>query len=62
MQNLLEQGAEAVDFRIIRTQPKNVILTVTSDSALDLAPAESLQFKVTPIESVQPALRSFFQI
>jgi hypothetical protein len=62
MQNLLKQGAEPVDFRIVRTEPKNVILTVTADTPPDLTLADQLQYKATAIESVQPALKEFFQI
>jgi hypothetical protein len=62
MQNLLEQDADPVDFRIVRTEPKNVILTVTTDSDLNLSMADTLQFKSTVVDSIQPALKNFFQI
>ena len=62
MQNLLGQGAEPVDFRIVRTAPKNVIVTVTSDSSLEVATAEQLLFKVCIIDDVQPSLKNYFQI
>jgi len=61
MQELLGQGAKPMDFRVVRTAPKNVILTVTSEASLDIAAATRLQFKSTVIDSIQPALKEFFQ-
>ncbi len=61
MQDLLNQGAQAVDFRIVRTSPKNVIVTVTSDSALDSKSADQLKFKMTLIDSIQNSLKDFYQ-
>lgn len=61
MQELLQQGAKPVDFRIVRTGPKNVIISVTSDADLNLAPVEHLQFKISVIDPIQPALKSYFQ-
>ncbi|MCC2680064.1 MAG: hypothetical protein K0R29_2640 [Pseudobdellovibrio sp.] len=62
MQELLSQGAQPVDFRVVRTSPKNVILTVTGESALDTTAAGRLQFKTTVIDSIQPSLKEFFQV
>jgi hypothetical protein len=39
-----------------------VILTVTTDSDLNLSMADTLQFKSTVVDSIQPALKNFFQI
>lgn len=62
MQELLKQGAEPVDFRVVRTSPKNVILTVTCDNVLNTSAVEIAQFKKTEIEAIQPSLKDFFQV
>lgn len=62
MQDLLKQGAAPVDFRIVRTSPKNVIVAVTSHDQLNAGTADRLQFKTTVIDSIQPSLKEFFQI
>lgn len=61
MQDLLKLGAKPVDFRIVRTAPKNVIITVTSNEVLADGKADRSSFKATIIDSIQPSLKSFFQ-
>lgn len=58
---LLRDGFSLVDFRVIRTFPKNVVLTVTGTSA-QLAALNSLDFKKTCIESVKSPLKSLFEV
>lgn len=57
--NLLNSGESLVDFRIIRTFPKSVVLTFTNNK---IQPFESKDFKKTFIENVQPVLKSYYEI
>ena len=61
MQSLLSKGAAAVDFRIVRTDRKNVIITATVDEAESVKDIELFAFKKTRIEKVEPGLKNFFQ-
>lgn len=61
-QSLLTKGISLVDFRVVRTSPKNIIITATSDSAtacdfLDLTP-----LKKTVLTDLQPSLKSYYEI
>ena len=61
-QSLLASGASLVDFRVVRTSPKNVIITATSGSAdafdfLNLSP-----MKRTVMTDLQPSLKSYYEI
>lgn len=63
-QNWTKRNVDVIDFRVIRTFPANVILTMTSES-LDIL----TQFKEangvkssTVIERVEPILKKYFQI
>ncbi len=61
-QSLLANSVSLVDFRVVRTSPKNVIVTATSDSAdacdfLNLSP-----MKKTVMTDLQPSLKSYFEI
>ena len=51
-----------VDFRVVRTGPKNVILTVGSENVGYFDTAEFPGFKKTIIENIQPSLKAFFEI
>jgi|GEM_PF-4881644 len=51
-----------IDFRVIRTFPKNVVLTVSVDSLGQLVSSDAFNFKKTYIENIQPSLRSFYEI
>ena len=62
MQGLLSKGAVAVDFRIVRTDRKNIIITVSLNDFDSVAGLEFFAFKKTMIESIEPSLKSFFQI
>lgn len=59
---LLIEGLSLVDFRVIRTHPKNVVITVTANSAMAMAHFQNLDFKYTYIEDIQPALKAFYEI
>lgn len=59
---LLDEGISLVDFRVIRTHPKNVIITVTAASAMTMAHFQNLDFKYTFIEDIRPTLRSYYEV
>lgn len=62
----LEEKNTLVDFRVIRTFPKNVVITLTTEApeannrwmSLD----DGFDFKKTYIENIQPLLKSYFEI
>lgn len=56
---MLNAGESLVDFRIIRTFPKSVVLTFTSSTTKIF---ESKDFKKTIIENVQPVLKTYYEI
>ncbi|MEQ1723224.1 MAG: hypothetical protein ABL930_08600 [Pseudobdellovibrio sp.] len=58
---LLFSGEQLVDFRIIRTFPKNVILTFTT-SKNEIGKLDSKDFKKTFIENIQPVLKSYYEL
>ncbi len=51
-----------LDFRVVRTGPKNVILTVGSEDVGYFETVDLRGFKKTIIENVQPSLKAFFEI
>lgn len=51
-----------LDFRVIRTGPKNVILTVGSEDVAYFDTIDLPGFKKTIIENIQPSLKAFFEI
>lgn len=59
---LLNEGISLVDFRVVRTHPKNIIITVTAVNALTMAHFQNLDFKYTFIEDIRPALRAYYEI
>ncbi len=58
---ILLTGEQLVDFRIIRTFPKNVILTMTSTNN-EIEKIDSKDFKKTFIENLQPVLKSYYEL
>lgn len=63
-QDWLNQGFSVIDFRVVRTFPANVILTVTSENLEKLVTVKNLGSpKVSSvIEKVEPVLKKYFQI
>lgn len=59
---LLNENLQLVDFRVIRTFPKNVVITVTAARAMAMAHFKNLDFKYTYIEDIQPSLKAFYEI
>ena len=59
---LLNQNLQLVDFRVIRTSPKNVVITVTAERAMAMAHFQNQDFKYTYIEDLQPSLKAFFEM
>ncbi len=55
-------GNTLIDFRVIRTSPKNVILTVGTQAAESTTNIDYLNFKKTQIDKLQPSLRAFFEV
>ena len=51
-----------VDFRVIRTFPKNVIITFSAETKSSPIYLNGLDFKTTYIENIQPCLKSFYEI
>lgn len=60
-QKFLNAGADVIDFRVLRTFPKNVVLTVTGPANTLLSGAGDENFKQTYIENPEPSVRSFFE-
>lgn len=62
--SLLEEGLVLIDFRVVRTDPPNIIITSSDDSIdrLSLFMQSNKLLKSTIIENVQKPLQSFFQI
>jgi len=61
-QKALEEKNALVDFRVVRTFPKNVILTITAASVDQLVNSDAFDFKKTYIENIEPSLKSFYEI
>lgn len=59
-QKLLMGRAALLDFRIVRTNPKNVILTATSDQSGIYDGIDIGHFKKTIIENVQSTLKNYY--
>lgn len=51
-----------VDFRVVRTNPCNAILVLTSDNVVDLMSFKNLGAKTTIINDVQNSVKEFFEI
>lgn len=51
-----------LDFRVVRTGPKNVILTVGAEDIGYFQTVNLHGFKKTIIENIQPSLKAFFEI
>lgn len=61
-QQILNDGADLVDFRIVRTFPKNVIITATADQAEGLLRLSAAMFRKTCIQNPQRPVRELFEI
>lgn len=61
-QQYLKNSIQLTDFRVVRTHPKNVIITLTSDAVSKLSEIETANFRRTCIEDLQPPLREIFEI
>jgi hypothetical protein len=59
-QKLLLSDSKLLDFRIVRTNPKNVILTATSNQSTSYENLDIEKFKKTIIENVQASLKNYF--
>lgn len=59
---LVENKNILLDFRVVRTGPKNVILTVGTSDVTYFESIDLPGFKKTIIENIQPSLKSFFEI
>lgn len=62
---LLKENHILIDFRVVRTFPKNVILTISEASGKNLnqlLDINFLEFKKTFIDNVQPPLKSYYEI
>lgn len=59
---LLKDKHTIADFRIIRTFPKNVILTISGENVGELSSFVNPGVKKTYIENVRSSLRSFYEI
>ncbi len=61
-QSLLAKGVSLVDFRVVRTSPKNVIITTASDSAEACDFIKLSPMKKTVMTDLQPNLKSYYEI
>ncbi len=61
-QKALDEKNILVDFRVIRTHPKSVLLTISAESLGLLVNTDSFDFKKTCIDAIQPILKSYYEI
>lgn len=61
-QRALEKKNTLIDFRVIRTFPKNILLTISAESLGQLINPDGFDFKQTNFDSIQPSLKSFYEI
>lgn len=61
-QSLLVQNIQIVDFRVVRTNPKNVIVIATAVTGNVFSDMSFEDCKVTVIDPVDKALRQLFEI
>lgn len=59
---LLKAKYSLIDFRVVRTFPKNVILSVGTDNLSQPINFSGLDFKKTYIENIQPILKNFYEV
>lgn len=59
---ILKAGHTIIDFRIVRTNPKNVILTVGTETLSYFENFDSQDFKKSYVDKVQPSLKAFFEV
>lgn len=61
-QAILKSGLSLVDFRVVRTSPKNVIITATADTTESLLNLKAVSFRRTCLENLQNPLRELFEV
>jgi hypothetical protein len=61
-QSLLLKGVSLVDFRVVRTAPKNVIITATAESTTACDFLMLTPMKKTVLTDLQPSLKSYYEI
>lgn len=59
---LLKQKHALVDFRVVRTFPKNVVISATAVNMIELLDIDCADFKKNYIENVETPLKSFYEI
>lgn len=60
--HLLQSGIDILDFRVVRTSPKNVFIIATAENENSLTAFQHAAGKKTVIADTQPILRSYFEI
>lgn len=58
----LKNNNSLIDFRVIRTFPKNIVMTFSLKNISDFISVDKTSYKKTLIEDVQPLLKSYFEI
>lgn len=58
----LKKGIKILDFRTVRTSPKNIILIFTGDNFAVSYEQQLSNFKINIIENVEPTLKQYFEI
>lgn len=59
---ILKDKHALVDFRVVRTFPKNVILSITTENNIQCLDLDISDFRKTYIEGVQPVLKSYYEV
>lgn len=62
LQQALVSSISVLEFRVVRTFPKNVILILTSTNETDFEKVKSISFKSNRINKVEKVLKSYFEI
>jgi hypothetical protein len=62
LQQALVNNIYVVEFRVVRTFPKNVILVLTSQNTESFSKISSVNFKLSQISNVEKTLKSYFEI
>lgn len=62
LQQALVNNISVVEFRVVRTFPKNVVLVFTSESEEAFSKVSSVNFKACQISKVDKILKSYFEI
>lgn len=59
---LVKNKNSLIDLRVIRTNPKSVILTIAPENLNYFDNFDGFDFKKTYIENIQPSLKAFYEI